>query len=212
MDTWREVVVSALEKLGGQGSLDEIYSHVQISTNRAMPPTWKAIIRRELEYNSRDSKSYKHRFDLFYSVSGIGNGIWGLRSSLASTPHAIDCISPPPERVITEVYRILRDTELARRLKKFYDNKCQLCGSSIAIADGVSYSEAHHIRPLGAPHNGPDEAQNIIVLCPNHHAACDYGAIGLHRTSIRCKPGHIVSQKHLDYHNQHAAARRGDKR
>jgi putative restriction endonuclease len=37
-----------------------------------------------------------------------------------------------------------------------------------------------HIRPLGAPHNGPDVKENIIIcLCPNHHVLFDSGAITL---------------------------------
>jgi len=35
----------------------------------------------------------------------------------------------------------------------------------------------HHIRPLGRPHDGPDEPENILVLCPNHHTDFDYGRL-----------------------------------
>jgi hypothetical protein len=35
--------------------------------------------------------------------------------------------------------------------------------------------EAAHIRPLGAPHNGPDTLDNTLCLCPNHHVLFDHG-------------------------------------
>lgn len=201
MTTWREEVEAALQTLGGQGTLEEIYSQVRKATKRELPPTWQAIVRRELEYNSTDSDSYQGRHNLFYSVRGIGQGVWGLRSALAKTPIAPDTEAPPPERVHSETYRILRDTELARRIKKLHNNVCQLCGTTITLVDGSRYSEAHHIRPLGAPHNGPDIPENVIVLCPNHHVECDYGVIELLRTMIKIRAGHVISQTYLDYHN-----------
>jgi hypothetical protein len=39
------------------------------------------------------------------------------------------------------------------------------------------YCEAHHIRPLGIPHNGADSSDNILIVCPNHHKTLDYGAM-----------------------------------
>ena len=79
MAIWRDDVKAALSRLGGQGSLEEIYAEVQRARSTNLPPSWQAIIRRELEYNSSDSDSYQHRFDIFFSVDGIGSGIWGLR-------------------------------------------------------------------------------------------------------------------------------------
>ena len=168
MKTWREDVENALIGISGQGTLNAIYNEVKRTSRRKLPPSWQAIVRRELEYNSTDSESYQGRYDLFYSVDGIGNGVWGLRSALKSTPVPPDEVAPP-ERILVETYRILRDTELARKIKKLHKNECQLCGTTITLQDGTSYSEAHHICPLGTPHNGPDVAGNILVLCPNHH-------------------------------------------
>ncbi|WP_052166473.1 winged helix-turn-helix domain-containing protein [Methylobacter tundripaludum] len=108
----------------------------------------------------------------------------------------------PAGRVETTTYRVLRDTPLARQLKLLHENKCQLCGKIILLRAGVQYSEAHHIMPLGAPHNGPDIAENIIVLCPNHHVECDYGAINLYIEKITSVPGHRVSEKYVEYHNR----------
>jgi hypothetical protein len=43
------------------------------------------------------------------------------------------------------------------------------------VGSGVPYAEAAHIRPLGAPHDGPDSYENLICLCPNHHTLFDIG-------------------------------------
>lgn len=79
MATWKEDVERALESIGGIGSLAEIYDAIRRIRSNPFPPSWRAIVRRELEYNSSDSQSYKHKTDIFYSVRGIGLGVWGLR-------------------------------------------------------------------------------------------------------------------------------------
>lgn len=202
MAIWRDVVVEALRSIGGQGALEQIYRAAQAVSTRPLPRTWRDIIRRELEYNSSDSASFKHRHDLFYSVNGLGGGVWGLREYDKKTPTAPDIVTPP-ERILSTVYRILRDTALARRLKRLYADRCQICGETLLLSEGVTYSEAHHIRPLGSPHNGPDEADNILILCPNHHVLCDYGAITLKQDALKFEKGHEVSDRHLAYHNDY---------
>ncbi len=99
-------------------------------------------------------------------------------------------------------YRVLRDSRLARDLKDLHGGACQLCGDSICLPSGNTYSEAHHLIPLGRPHNGPDVAGNIVVLCPNHHVKLDYGLIPLSRERLSERAGHTVNEASIDYHNQ----------
>lgn len=106
-----------------------------------------------------------------------------------------------PERRETVINRIIRDTAMARSLKQRYQNRCQICDVAVALGPGRTYSEGHHIRPLGQPHNGPDTDDNILVLCPNHHAQCDYGAIKLILASLHRLPDHVIDENHIDYHN-----------
>lgn len=79
--------------------------------------------------HSFDSGSFRTGNDLFYSVHGVGNGVWGLRELATETPEASD-IDPPfgmhtdapegaSEHKLSGVYRILRDTELARSIKDY---------------------------------------------------------------------------------------------
>ena len=114
------------------------------------------------------------------------------------TPHASDIKEPEqPERIKLETYRILRDTKLAREVKEINDYKCQICNFSFTIGGNKPYSEAHHIKPLGGMHSGPDVRENIICVCPNHHAMLDYGAIELDASLLDG-----VGEEYINYHNE----------
>lgn len=126
------------------------------------------------------------------------------QASPPETPKAGDIAPPePPGRVETTTYRILRDTRLACAIKQKHQFQCQICGESIQLASGESYAEAHHIRPLGSPHNGPDVEGNIICVCPNHHVELDYFARPLDLTLLRTVLGHQIAQNYIDFHNSH---------
>jgi hypothetical protein len=79
MSSWRDDVYQALKNLGGKGHLDSIYAEIRRIRPGDLPASWEAIVRRELEYNSSDSESWQRKHDLFYSVDGLGKGVWGLR-------------------------------------------------------------------------------------------------------------------------------------
>jgi hypothetical protein len=116
----------------------------------------------------------------------------------------------PPARILTTTYRILRDTEVAQKLKADHDYRCQICDTTIELPDGRRYAEGHHIRPLGRPHDGPDIRENMVVLCPNHHAMCDYRAIRLTVDVLRRIEGHIIDPLYIAYHNDRLYRNAGD--
>lgn len=70
----------------------------------------------------------------------------------------------------------LRSTILGAEIKRRYNHLCQVCRTTVRLAGIERYAEAHHLKPLGSPHLGPDVPGNIIVLCPNHHVMFDRGA------------------------------------
>lgn len=121
-------------------------------------------------------------------------------NSLPRTPRPPDVIKPP-EKVESVIYRILRDTVMTRRVKALHDFRCQICGMTMELFDGRFYAEAHHIRPLGGAHSGPDIPANILCLCPNHHAELDYGISMLDHTTLQHAPGHHVDPEFIKYHN-----------
>jgi len=201
MPRWIDDICSALENLGGIAHRSDLLAEVKRIRPGPHPKSIEMTVQGAIESHSSDSARFRGT-DLLYSVKGIGSGVWGLRSHLASTPLASDIAeSDTPDRVHTEIYRILRDTELARKIKLLHKNLCQLCGNTLTLTDGRTYAEAHHIKPLGSPHNGPDIAENIIVLCPNHHVQLDYGALKLGRESIHSIHGHYIGSQFIEYHN-----------
>jgi hypothetical protein len=78
---------------------------------------------------------------------------------------------PAPRQPI-EVNRIIRDTEITLCVKRWHNFCCQVCGGRLETPDGP-YSEGAHIIPLGKPHDGQDDSDNVLCLCPNHHVLFD---------------------------------------
>ena len=186
-------IVDAFEALGGFASYSDLYAYIEKTTPN-LPRAWKESIRARIEENSTDFKAYKGKRDLFYSLHGLGNGVWGLKSKLLKSPIAIDIEEPiipqkisdgnaKPNRIKTETTRIIRDTAMSNQLKSIYHYRCQICESTIILHDRL-YAEAHHLRPLGGKHRGPDEAGNILIVCPNHHVEFDFGAIAVVPTEM----------------------------
>src|SRR5262249_60019601 len=120
----------------------------------------------------------------------------------------------PAPRAETTVQRLVRNSEVSLRVKRFHDWTCQVCGIRIAIpAD--AYAEGAHIRPLGRPHDGPDVESNVLCLCPNDHVRFEFGALvigddlGITDTEtgqrvglLRTVRNHHVDVAHLAYHRQ----------
>ena len=106
-----------------------------------------------------------------------------------------------PGRTERIVDLIDRDTGLARTIKRMHRHRCQVCGQRIKLPSGGFYSEAHHIKPLGRPHNGDDHIDNIMCVCPNHHAMLDRFALRLDHQALRKVDGHVLANSNVKYHN-----------
>ena len=77
----------------------------------------------------------------------------------------------------------IRNAKNVRELKALYEDACMFCGKQTVIGVGPAkhYSEAAHIKPVGEPHNGPDNKDNMLILCPEHHLQFDYGILRITR-------------------------------
>jgi putative restriction endonuclease len=115
-----------------------------------------------------------------------------------------------PSRKTTTVSRVIRDTRKSRELKERYQHTCQVCSIRL-VGVGGPYAEAAHVRPLGKPHDGPDTFDNLVCLCPNHHALFDMGGfriaddlslIGIDGI-LHVHPTHILNRAYLKYHRDH---------
>ena len=120
---------------------------------------------------------------------------------------------PDPEFATTIVSRRIRDSQLAREVKKLYDYQCQVCEHAVPTSNNVFYAEGAHVRPLGRPHLGHDALSNILCLCPNHHTQFDLGGLVLTdemeaietRTmtpvaSLSFRRRHVVETSNASYH------------
>lgn len=89
------------------------------------------------------------------------------------------------ERRTTTRNGIVRNKELVRKLKQLYDDTCQVCGDRRQQGPSDGFSHVHHLMPLGAPHDGPDIPENVIVVCPNHHEDVEHGILTLNPHTCR---------------------------
>ncbi|MBN1328663.1 MAG: HNH endonuclease [Candidatus Heimdallarchaeota archaeon] len=216
-NTWVHEIVKAFEKLGG-GVIDskDLYDYIEQNTKRELAENWRQNINKIIRIHSSDSNDNQYTGkDYFEKIGELGDGCWALRDNanqLEPTPDSEDYSKEWKEE---NIFRVVRDTKRAKELKLYYNNKCQICGSTIKLKK-MNYSEVHHIKPLGKKHNGPDKLSNMIVLCPNHHVEFDYGVIALdpeklkviHKNrknpyydkEIKIKEKHKLEKEYLEYH------------
>jgi hypothetical protein len=82
----RNTIIAALALLGGTGRLSEIYDQIARLLGRPLEGNEDAAIRMRIEESSPDSANWNGRYLLFYSVYGIGNGVWGLECLRSAPP------------------------------------------------------------------------------------------------------------------------------
>jgi putative restriction endonuclease len=108
------------------------------------------------------------------------------------------------------VLRIIRNTKTANDIKRLYDHQCQVCGVVINTKSG-GYAEGAHIKPLGRPHDGDDNSDNLLCLCPNHHVMFDKGCFSIQNDLsligditgiLNISPKHKLETSNLAYHRK----------
>jgi hypothetical protein len=214
--TWKDELIEVLIELGGKAHLYAIEKKIK---ERGKKTFKSSSVRYNLEAYC-PTKHFRAGIAIFYHKGHERSGIYGLINKTDGispavvgypqkldipdlrTPKAKDFTEPAePDRISCETYRILRDTGLARKIKGLHKYKCQICGETIELPNGYRYVEVHHLKPLGSPHNGPDIAENIVCVCPNHHVRLDYGAIRLEKSMLNSHSEHLVGDEYLNYHN-----------
>lgn len=157
------------------------------------------LFQTEAEYRNCTYLQFGKHLNVPKGISSIPGYI---RVTADVVQEASDMAEPEPtSRVICTVNRIIRDTALSRKVKSLYRNQCQICRVILQLHGGQTYAEAHHIKPLGSKHNGPDIVENIICVCPNCHAQLDFGGIEIDTHSLLMVPGHSIADEYISYHN-----------
>lgn len=154
---------------------------------------------------------------LLAEFSSVRNYLNGFRESEMPDENEIASDFILPKRIETQSSRIIRNTNLVNELKRDHDFRCQVCDDQRKRDPSSPYAEGHHLQPLGSPHQGPDIKENIIVLCPNHHADFDYGMVKVEPATLEIEhaydndvcgseltviPEHQIDHEFLRYHNE----------
>lgn len=122
----------------------------------------------------------------------------------------IDYETKEKRRQAGTILRIIRDSKISQAIKTLYNSECQVCGIFIKTKSG-RYAEGAHIRPLGKPHNGDDNSNNLLCLCPNHHVMFDKGSfsiqddlglVGEVSGKLMVHPKHSLNTPNLKYHRE----------
>jgi putative restriction endonuclease len=204
----------------GRQIADQEFKRGNRALHKSMTEGLPVRVIRGARLNSEFAPETGYRYDGLYRVEDSwhepgrsGHQVWRFRLiklSEGDVPSEKPSRQLSPQRVETHVQRIVRDTELGRRVKKMHRYHCQVCGLRLEGPSGP-YSEAAHIRPLGRPHEGPDTNENILCLCPNHHVLFDLGAFSIDDDGtllglcgqLRTTKGHEIASEYLRYHREH---------
>lgn len=104
------------------------------------------------------------------------------------------------------VNKVDRNHLLSDKVKKLYNYRCQVCNSLLEKPKGAIAVGAH-IRALGRPHDGPDNINNLICLCPNHHAQFDAYSFYIDENSLEIKGLKGFEGQKLTVSKQHKICR-----
>jgi 5-methylcytosine-specific restriction protein A len=104
----------------------------------------------------------------------------------------------PPEKRERLLETYVRNQRHVRKLKGLYGGCCQICGASPFGTEFGEITEAHHIDWLCR--GGQDKMENLILLCPNHHAAIHAKDPTFDRGRLEFRNGTMVLKVVLDRH------------
>ncbi|MBR5246521.1 MAG: HNH endonuclease [Clostridia bacterium] len=182
--TYKEKTIEALKQLGGHAYLSDIYEAFEnLNDNEILPKSYKAIIRATLEHNSSDSFVFNGKEDLFYSVDGIGNGHWGLRTIDDEYKYELTQEDDEFSEGKLQLKKHLtkeRNPKLISRAKKIFAEKhnnqlyCEICGFNFnekyaSLGDG--FIEAHHIKPVSQmEEDEKTKISDLVMVCSNCHS------------------------------------------
>lgn len=181
--TWKELLQDALEHLGGEAHLEEIYNYVQNCGQKHLTDRWKATVRGTLERSSTDSQNYDGGQDLFYSVHGLGGGKWGLRGfipTIESMDITQDDTGFPEGRAVLRQHLLReRNHQVILLAKRRYQEQygrlnCEVCGFDFEARYGEigrEFIEGHHTKPVSELEPGEQtRVEDIALLCSNCHS------------------------------------------
>lgn len=182
--TYLSSIISALNKLNGMGSLNEIYEAIEEEGKLSFiysNPNWKDNVRATIQRHCSQTKSYRGSEDLFCSVYGLGEGYWKFKN--------LD-FSKYDNPIINRQMKMIADLDITNTEKEmiiksrigqgiFRDRviqKYERC-----IITGIDDSRlllASHIRPWRSASNYERlSSENGLLLSPLYDKLFDIGLI-----------------------------------
>ena len=121
------------------------------------------------------------------------------------------------QRRLETMARIQRRGDNRRYLRDLYAGVCQISGVVLRLANDDFSVDCAHVRPLGKPHDGPDDVRNMLSLSPTMHRLFDRGCVFIdpgnlsirllhgndlpHMPQLVVKGEHHLSRDHIAYFN-----------
>lgn len=177
-----DLIIDALESLGGEGHLDEITQAVLQRAQKPYGKTPENTIRARLQNNCSESKHFIGE-DLFVSVHGLNarKGVWALRQPHLNPSNpdvvfdGVDAFESEEGRAVLRTHlRRERSRQLIREFKKsLKEARCEACSinfEEIYGSYGADYIEAHHKIPVSQLKEGEKtKITDLAPLCANCH-------------------------------------------
>jgi predicted restriction endonuclease len=69
------------------------------------------------------------------------------------------------------------DRRVADKVKRAHNHECQICGVVLQTPAGQRFTQTFYLKGLARPHQGPDDATNILCVCPTHRIQLELGSI-----------------------------------
>jgi hypothetical protein len=105
----------------------------------------------------------------------------------------------PAQRRAISIDKIERRGDNRRYIRDLYRGVCQVTGITLRLPGDDFTVDCAHIRPLGIPHQGPDDVGNMLSLSPSIHRLFDRGCIYINPTDLSVKLLHGNDElPHLD--------------
>lgn len=182
MSKWTDDISSALIQLGGLSHYSDLYSKIEEIREGKLSENWRAVVRRTIQQHSSDSESFLKKEDLFYTIDGIGSGVWGLRSYIPQENYVDlteDDISFPEGKKVLRKHIVYERNpklmiEAKRRFKELYGKLfCEICEFDFEEKYGEigeDFIEGHHTIPVSEMKDGDEtKIEDIVMVCSNCH-------------------------------------------
>lgn len=181
---WEEEIKIVLGELGGEAPYCDIYQLIEDRNIMILGDSWKSAIRGCMERFSSNSQVYKKGGrDVFYSVNGIGEGVWGLRdykvtmgkNNLTEDDNAF----PEGKKILKLHIGRERNPQVIRDAKENFKNihgklYCEVCRFDFFAKYGEigqDFIEGHHTIPIcDMNEDAVTRVEDIALVCSNCHS------------------------------------------